>query len=419
MCQNITEIHNIKNKHTLKNQNIKKIYFKNYIQKNTTEFYKTIISLFLAGFSTFSILYSIQPILPIFSRIFFLTPTESSLSLSIATASMACGMLFMSPISNRIGRKNVMSISLFCASFLTLICAFSTSWIEIIIIRSLIGISLSGVTSVAIIYLSEEVDLKILPLCIGLYISGNTIGGFLGRLISNIIVRCFSWRYVFIVVGSVSLFFTILFFLNLPQSKNFKKSMIDLNSCMKNFFIPFKIQSCIIFFIVGFLFMGSFVALFNYIGYRFIMKPFLFHPIYISCLSVIYLIGVYSSPKASFLSEKYGRMNVFLGALYLMIIGVILTYYNLIWLILFGLILFTTGFFIAHSTASSAISIMSKKNKLDVASLYFFFYYLGSSLFGSFVGIFWFYWGWNGVFLILNFVLILSVILINQIKDDI
>ncbi|CAL4324915.1 Inner membrane transport protein YnfM [Buchnera aphidicola (Chaitophorus sp. 3695)] len=419
MCRNIIQIKVMQKKNTLRAQYVKKMYLKNYIQKDTKEFYKVVISLFLAGFSTFSILYSIQPILPIFSRIFFLTPAESSLSLSIATASMAFGILFISPISNKLGRKNVMSISLLIAAFLTLICSFSTNWIEIIIIRALIGISLSGVTSVAIIYLSEEVDLKILPLCIGLYISGNTIGGFVGRLISNVIVRFFSWRYVFIVIGSVSLFFTILFFLNLPQSKNFKKSVINFKSCIKNFFIPFKIQSCVIFFIVGFLFMGSFVALFNYIGYRFIMKPFLFHPIYISFLSVIYLIGVYSSPKASLLSEKYGRMNVFIGALCLMILGVMFTYYNFIILILFGLILFTTGFFIAHSTASSAISIMSKKNKLDMSSLYFFFYYLGSSLFGSFVGIFWFYWGWNGVFLILNLVLILSVILINKIKDDI
>lgn len=419
MCKNFKKISNTLQKNTLNNQYIKKIYFKNYIQKDTKEFYKTVISLFLAGFSTFAILYSIQPILPIFSKIFFLTPAESSLALSISTASMAFGILFISPVSNKFGRKNIMSISLFSAACLTLICAFSTSWIEIIIIRSLIGISLSGVTSVAIVYLSEEVDLKILPLCIGLFISGNTIGGFLGRLISNIIVRFFSWRYVFIVIGSVSLFFTILFFLNLPQSKNFKKSIINFQSCMKNIFFPFKIHSCLIFFVVGFLFTGSFVALFNYIGYRFIMKPFLFDPVYISYLSIIYLIGVYSSPKASFLSEKYGRINLFMYALCLMVFGVILTYYNFIFLIFLGLILFTTGFFIAHSTASSAISIMSKRKKLDISSLYFFFYYLGSSLFGSFVGIFWFYWGWSGVFLIINCVLIFSLFLLNQIEDDI
>jgi YNFM family putative membrane transporter len=419
MCKNTIKINNIVKKNALNHQYIQKNYLKSYIQKDTKDFYKTVISLFLAGFSTFSILYSIQPILPIFSRIFFLTPTESSFALSISTASMAIGILFMSPISNKLGRKNIMSLSLFIAALLTLICAFSTNWIEIVIFRFLIGMSLSGVTSVAIIYLSEEVDLKILPLCIGLYISGNTIGGFIGRLISNIIVKFVSWRYVFIVVGTVSLFFTLLFFLNLPQSKNFKNSFISFESCIKNFFMPFKIKSCIVFFIVGFLFMGSFVALFNYIGYRFIMKPFLFHSMYISYLSVIYLIGVYISPKASFLGERYGRINIFIYSLFLMILGVMLTYYNLIFLILIGLVFFTTGFFLAHSTASSIISIMSKNNNLDVSSLYFFFYYLGSSLFGSFVGIFWFYWGWNGVFLIINCVLIFSLILVQKIKDDI
>ncbi|NIG99394.1 MAG: MFS transporter [Buchnera aphidicola (Periphyllus acericola)] len=402
-----------------KNNQTKNLFQNNYIKYRTKDFYKMIISLFFVGFSTFSILYSIQPILPIFSKKFFLTPSESSLALSISTVSMAFGILFISPLSNLLGRKKVIFLSLFIAAILTIFCSFAQTWLEVIIIRSLIGFSLSGVTSISILYLSEEVDINFLSLCIGLYISGNTIGGFFGRLISNIIVHFFSWRMVFLIIGSLSLFFSILSLINLPSSQHFKKSNLKIKFLFKRFLLPFKIKTCLILFLFGFLFMGSFVSLFNYIGYRLIMKPFLLNPIFISFLSIIYLIGVYSSPKASFLSRKYGKKKILTYSLYIMLLGVLLTYFNNLLIIIFGLFFFTTGFFLAHSTASSWISILTKCYKLEISSLYFFFYYIGSSLFGSFIGIFWFFWGWNGVFFILNFVLFCSLILVKKLSNKI
>ncbi|NIH41061.1 MAG: MFS transporter [Buchnera aphidicola (Periphyllus aceris)] len=402
-----------------KNNHIKNLFQNKYIKYRTKDFYKMIISLFFVGFSTFSILYSIQPILPIFSKKFFLTPSESSLALSISTVSMAFGILFISPLSNLFGRRKIISLSLFIASVLTIFCSFSQNWLEVVILRAFIGFSLSGVTSISILYLSEEVDINSLPLCIGLYISGNTIGGFFGRLISNIIVHFFSWRMVFLTIGCLSLFFSILSLINLPLSKHFKKSNLNLKCLFKRFLLPFKIETCLILFLFGFFFMGSFVSLFNYIGYRLIMKPFLLNPIFISFLSIIYLIGVYSSPKASFLSRKYGKKNLLTYSLYIMLIGVLLTYFNNLLIIIFGLFCFTTGFFLAHSTASSWISILTKYYKLEISSLYFFFYYIGSSLFGSFIGIFWFFWGWNGVFCVLNLVLFFSLILVKKISNKI
>ncbi|MBZ2279966.1 MFS transporter, partial [Buchnera aphidicola] len=68
------------------------------------------------------------------------------------------------------------------------------TWASIILMRSLIGLSLSGVVAIAITYISEEIDPTSLPYSIGLYISGNTIGGFFGRLISSVLAEKFSWN---------------------------------------------------------------------------------------------------------------------------------------------------------------------------------------------------------------------------------
>ncbi|MDE5285597.1 MAG: MFS transporter, partial [Buchnera aphidicola] len=167
---------------------------KDYIIQGTKKFNNFILALFLGGFSTFSILYSVQSILPVFSTQFSLTPAESSLALSTATAAMSIGMLFTGPLSDIIGRKLIMSISLLIAALLTILCSGMNTWTSIILMRALIGLSLSGVVAIAITYISEEIDPALLPYSIGLYISGNTIGGFFGRLISSILAEKFSWN---------------------------------------------------------------------------------------------------------------------------------------------------------------------------------------------------------------------------------
>ncbi|MCX2960045.1 MAG: MFS transporter, partial [Serratia symbiotica] len=57
----------------------------------------------------------------------------------------------------------------------------------------------------------------------------------------------------------------------------------------------------------GFLLMGSFVTMFNYIGYRLLTEPYHFSQAIVGLLSVVYLTGTYSSPKAGMLTSRFGR----------------------------------------------------------------------------------------------------------------
>lgn len=127
-----------------------------------------------------------QPILPVLSQEFGLTPANSSISLSISTAMLAIGLLFTGPLSDAIGRKPVMVTALLLASICTLLSTMMTSWHGILIMRALIGLSLSGVAAVGMTYLSEEIHPSFVAFSMGLYISGNSIGGMSGRLISGV-----------------------------------------------------------------------------------------------------------------------------------------------------------------------------------------------------------------------------------------
>ncbi|WP_343183060.1 MFS transporter [Buchnera aphidicola (Neophyllaphis podocarpi)] len=401
---------------TIKNNTKNEIDKIKYIKRGTKKFNEVLLALFSGGLATFAILYCVQPMLPVFSINFNLTPAQSSLSLSSATAMMAIGMLITGPLSDFIGRKILMSFSLISASIFTILCSQMTSWNEIILMRSLTGLSLSGVAAVAMTYLSEEIHPSILSFSIGLYISGNAIGGFSGRLIAGILSTKFSWNIALLIIGSISFISSLFFLWLLPNSKNFKSITLNSHTLISNFFIHLNDKYLSKLFMMGFILMGSFVTLFNYIGYRLTSYPFSLNQSMIGLLSVVYLTGTYSSPKAGILTNKYHRSNVLIGSLLLMISGLIITEFNNLIIIIPGLMLFSAGFFAAHSVSSSWIGHRVKIAKGQASSLYLFFYYLGSSIFGTFGGIFWFAWRWLGISIFIIFMLSLGILLAHKLK---
>jgi YNFM family putative membrane transporter len=142
--------------------------------------------------------------------------------------------------------------------------------------------------------------------------------------------------------------------------------------------------------------MGAFVTLFNYIGYRLMLSPWHLSQAVVGLLSVAYLTGTWSSPKAGAMTARYGRGPVMLvsrrdaarpaaDALLLAVADFA------------GMLLFSAGFFAAHSVASSWIGPRARRAKGQASSLYLFSYYLGSSIAGTLGGVFWHNYGWNGV----------------------
>lgn len=110
--------------------------------------------------------------------------------------------------------------------------------------------------------------------------------------------------------------------------------------------------------------MGSFVTLFNYIGYRLMLSPWHLSQAVVGLLSLAYLTGTWSSPKAGAMTTRYGRGPVMLSAIALMLFGLLLTLWSSLWLIFAGMLLFSAGFFAAHSVASSWIGPRARRAKV-------------------------------------------------------
>jgi YNFM family putative membrane transporter len=163
-------------------------------------------------------------------------------------------------------------------------------------------------------------------------------------------------------------------------------------------------------FALAFLLMGCMVSAYNYISYRLLAAPFGLRQSVVGGISLLYLLGIFSSVWAGKLADRYGRKGVLYRVLGLMLGGLLLTLSNWLPLVLAGLALFTFAFFAAHSMTSSWVGRRARGAAL-ASALYLFFYYLGSSVIGWAAGVLWGMSGWKGVVMLLGCCLAAAVVI--------
>ncbi len=367
------------------------------IAAGTPAFKRSNRALFFGGFSTFALLYCVQPLMPLLSHEFALTAAQSSGVLSVSTAALAVSLLLTSAVSDRLGRKPLMVGALAVAALLTVLCAFAQTYPQLLLMRAALGVALGGMPAIAMAYLAEEIEAPSLGLSMGLYISGSALGGMVGRVVVAVLSEHWSWRAALAVMGVLGLAAAAEFWRSLPRSRNFVASQDGWSALPSGLRRHLSDPGLPYLFLLAFLLMGCFVSMYNYIAYRLLAAPFSFSQSTVGAIAFLYLIGIFSSVWAGRLVDRLGRRGVLWMMLSVMLAGLLLTLSNALPAIMAGMALFTFGFFAAHSIASSWVGRRARAPQALASALYLFFYYLGSSLVGSLSGLMWASDGWSGV----------------------
>ena len=370
-----------------------------FLRAETPEFRRVTLALVAAGFSTYALLYCVQPLLPVFSHDLGVSPSVSSLSLSVTTGTLAVAMLIAGRISDARGRKPIMAASLFAVGVLTVACAFAPNWGVLLAVRALTGVALAGVPAVAMAYLAEEVHPRDLGGAMGLYIAGNAYGGMLGRVLTGVLIDgTESWRIAVGVMGVFGIAAAALFTALLPPSRRFEPDAdVSLRHLGSAFAGHLRDAALVQLFVIGFLLMGGFVTAYNYLSYRLNGPPFDLNQAFAGTIFLVYLLGGPASAWFGRLGGRYGRGRMIVSALALMALGLALTATANLVISIVAIAIFTCGFFGAHAIASGWVSRRAETARAAAASLYLFAYYAGSSLFGSLGGLFWSRFGWPGI----------------------
>lgn len=368
-----------------------------HIQQGTAAFRRTAVALFLAGFSTFGLLYTVQPLLPEFTRYFGVSAASSALAVSLSTGTLAVSMILAGLLSDRVGRRLVMISALLLSTVLSAATALVDDWGTLLVLRALLGVSLSGVPAVGMTYLAEEMDARAMGLAMGLYIGGNAVGGMSGRLIAGIVADHYGWRWGIGAVTVIGLASTLMLWLQMAPSRHFRSRRGGLRHLPSRWRQLFADPAVPWLFATAFVLMGVFVTTYNFLGYHLLAAPYALSQTVVGLIFSVYLVGTFSSAWMGQMAIRHGRGTVLMICYALIIAGIVLLALPWLGAMAVGITLLTFGFFGGHSVASSWVGSRAGLLRAEASALYLFAYYLGSSILGAAGGLAYSGGDWLGV----------------------
>ncbi|MDK1472706.1 MFS transporter [Streptomyces sp. 549] len=341
------------------------------------------LALFAVGLATFALLFSTQALLPALSADFGVTPGQASWTVSAATLALAVCVLPLSMLSERFGRRRLMTVSVAVAVGIALVLPLAPNLTTLIVLRAVQGAAIAGIPASAMAYLSEELRPSALVGAIGLFVAGNSVGGMTGRILTGWVADGWGWRTALLAVALLALLGAVVFRLLAPRAHNFTPAPLAPRALVRT--VRGHLGDALLrrLYAIGMLFMVVFGAVYTVVGYRLVQEPFSLSQGVVGSVFVIYLVGTASSAAAGRIVGRLGRR----GTLYLAIgttaAGLALSLVESLTAVLAGLVLITAGFFAGHATASSSVSRSVSSGRAQASALYQMAYYLGSSLGGT------------------------------------
>jgi len=361
-----------------------------------------LVTLFLAPAFIFANMYTTQAILPVLSLDFHVSGPAAGLTVSLLVLSVAFGSLVYGPLSDRIGRKKVMVGASFLVIIPTLLCGFAPNFVILVLLRSMQGLLMPGLTSVAIPYVYEEFEGRGRGLAMGIYVCGLTLGGLFARVGSAALTGFFNWRIALEAFALPTLIAALIMWKFLPETRKntltsaniqrgsfFRQSIHDMSLHLRN-------RRLVGAFIIGFTLFFGFIGAFTYLPYYLTGPTFNLPTIALSLVYLLWLTGVFA-PLAGSVAGRIGSRRSIAFSMGLAAIGLLITLIPILPVVLFGLGLLALGMFSTVPTVNLYLGEQAATAKGTAASMYLSLYYFGGS-FGAVLPGFALLWaGWPGV----------------------
>jgi YNFM family putative membrane transporter len=378
--------------------------------RGTPGYRRLVGAVWAAGVGSFTLLYAPQALLPLIGDDLGVGPSGTALVVSVATGTLALALIPMSALAERVGRTRLMTVALTAAGVLGLLAPLAPTLELLVLVRGLQGVAIAGLPALAMAHLSEEVEPGAVGGAMGLYVAGNTMGGLSGRLLSSAVADVTDWRAGMAAVGVLALLCVAAFRLLLPPPTAVPEptsaSVLrgHLGTHLRD---PGVRRLCL----TSFVLMSGFVTVYNFLGYRLLEPPFDLSQTLVGLVFVAYLAGTLTAPATGRLGDRVGRRAVLLISVLLALAALALTLGDALPLVLLGLVLFTMGFFGAHTCASGMVGNRARTGRSQASALYLLAYYAGSSVGGWVGGLAYEAGDWSGVVLYVGALMAAALVL--------
>ncbi|MUK69246.1 MFS transporter [Aliivibrio fischeri] len=369
------------------------------IEFKSKAYYQVSAALAFGSFIVFCNLYLFQPMLPVLAEHFSVSATKINWLLAAGTFTLAFMLLPWAIVSDFIGRRKVMLLSLFLLPAIGLLSLFTDNLTVLIVSRAIMGMALAGFTAVAVAYMAEAFTAKAFSYAIGAYISANSLGGISGRLFGGIITDHFDWQTAVIFMASVSFIGAMLVAFVLPKESKIHEDKIELSSYYRVIVQHLRNRRLFLAMIIGGVNFALFVNLYSVTGFRLIAEPYSLPLSVTSMIFLCYLSGTVSSRLVGLWSQRFSSVfGMFVGTL-ISLIGMFITTSDSLVIIVIGLNVLSFGAFFTHSLAYGWVSQQAETAKSTATALYLVHYYVSGSLGGFYLMYCWQHGGWSTVML--------------------
>ncbi|RJQ90024.1 MFS transporter [Amycolatopsis panacis] len=158
------------------------------------------------------------------TRIWGMTPAPGTLISTVGLAGMTIGALTIGTITDVIGRRKALILSVTAFSAFTLLCAFAPSAGMFATLRFLAGLGLGGCLPTAITLVTDhQADQGRGPSASTTVMTGYHVGAVLTALLGILFIEPFGWRAMFVAGSLPALVLVPLMVKHLPESASFQR----------------------------------------------------------------------------------------------------------------------------------------------------------------------------------------------------
>lgn len=354
-----------------------------------------LVALVAGTVGALSAIYCTQPILPLLSSYFRVDAPTAGLTISLMTSALAPSLLFYGPLSDRVGRKPILVGTCAAMALPSVGAMLAPSFGWLLAWRIAQGVLAGGISAVALAYIADEFPRRLVGVAVGAYTSALVIAALVGRVGGGLLTELFGWRGMFAVFAVLAVLGAVLFATSLPPSTGFRRThnlwgaYIGSGRHLRN-------PRLLGVFAVGFAILFSFLSFFTYLSYHLAAPPFNLPLWALTLIYATYLTGLIG-PFAGNVSTHIGRRPVLVTGLLILVLGLLLTLSQSLWIVIAGCIVLGTGMFSAQSAANAYVSDQAHSGRGAASAFYLFFYYAGGSVGVQLVGWVWTREGWPAV----------------------
>ena len=146
------------------------------------------------------------------------TPFEAGILGGLAPCGMALGALFFGRVADKVGRKNVLLISLLLFSVITVLAGFSTNVVMFGVCRFVSGLGIGGTPVVTYTLMSEYAPARNKAFVVGSVASAFMLGGLLASLVNMWLTEAIGWHAVYFVAAIPIVILTPIIYRFVPDS---------------------------------------------------------------------------------------------------------------------------------------------------------------------------------------------------------